>query len=248
MRRGEISVNEPRFTAICLAAGRGSRMESDTQKQYLLLREKPMLYYSLKAFQESFVDSVVLVTGKGDEEYCRHRIVEPYGFDKVEAIVAGGRERYHSVYHGLAAAGDSEYIFIHDSARPFLTREILRRTKEGVTEHGACVVGMPVKDTIKLADENDCIDTTPDRSRVWTIQTPQAFRADLIRQAYEALITGEKEGRLPPIPVTDDAMVVEYYLQKKVHLIPGSYRNIKITTPEDMLIAEAFLGDYLGEF
>ncbi|MBQ3104950.1 MAG: 2-C-methyl-D-erythritol 4-phosphate cytidylyltransferase, partial [Lachnospiraceae bacterium] len=141
MRRGEISVNEPRFTAICLAAGRGSRMESDTQKQYLLLREKPMLYYSLKAFQESFVDSVVLVTGKGEEEYCRRRIVESYGFDKVKAIVAGGRERYHSVYHGLAAVGESEYVFIHDSARPFLTQEILLRTKEGVTEHGACVVG-----------------------------------------------------------------------------------------------------------
>lgn len=227
--------------AICLAAGQGRRMASKVHKQYLLLGDKPILSYSLEAFESSPVAEVVLVTGAGEEEYCRKEIVEAGGFTKVKTIVAGGKERYHSVYRGLMAAEHCDYVLIQDGARPFLTEEIIERCIEGAAVYGACVAGMPVKDTIKLADSQLNIESTPDRSRVWMIQTPQAFSFPLIKEAYDRLMALEACGKKMEIPVTDDAMVVEYFLGEKVHLVEGSYENIKITTPEDMKVAEAFL-------
>lgn len=227
--------------AVCLAAGQGKRMESKVQKQYLLIQDKPVLYYALKAFQDSPVEEVVLVVGAGEEEYCKREIVDAYGFTKVTAIVAGGKERYHSVFQGLQAVKEADYVLIHDGARPFLTQEIITRCMEGAKEYKACVAGMPVKDTIKLADEEQNIESTPQRSKVWMIQTPQAFDYSLIKEAYTTLIEQENNGIKTSIPVTDDAMVVEYFMNQKVHLVYGSYENIKITTPEDMRIAEAFL-------
>lgn len=234
-------MQQEKVIAICLAAGQGKRMGTKVQKQYLLLEEKPVLYYPLKVFQDSFVDEIVLVTGAGEEEYCRKEIVEKYGFTKVTSIVAGGKERYHSVYQGLQAAGSCDYVMIHDGARPFINEEILARTLECVREYHACVVGMPVKDTIKLADPEENIESTPERSRVWMIQTPQAFSYSLIKEAYEKLIQQEEAGIEMEIPVTDDAMVVEYFCNQKVHLVRGSYENIKLTTIEDMGIAEVFV-------
>ena len=230
-----------KIAAVCLAAGQGKRMESKVQKQYLLIEDKPVLYYALKAFQDSPVEEVILVVGAGEEEYCQKEIVERYEFSKVKAIVAGGKERYHSVFQGLQAVGETDYVLIHDGARPFLTQEIITRCIEGAKEYKACVAGMPVKDTIKLADEDQNIDSTPERSRVWMIQTPQAFEYALIKEAYTILIEQENQGIKTSIPVTDDAMVVEYFLNQKVHLVYGSYENIKITTPEDMRIAEVFV-------
>ena len=230
-----------KIAAVCLAAGQGKRMESKVQKQYLLLRDKPVLYYALKAFQDSPVEEVVLVVGAGEEEYCKKEIVDAYGFTKVKAIVAGGKERYHSVFQGLQAVTEADYVLIHDGARPFLTQEIISRCVDGTREYKACVAGMPVKDTIKLADEEQNIESTPERSKVWMIQTPQAFEYSLIKEAYTILIEQENKGIKTSIPVTDDAMVVEYFMNQKVHLVYGSYENIKITTPEDMRIAEAFL-------
>lgn len=234
-------MGEKKIAAVCLAAGQGKRMESKVQKQYLLIQDKPVLYYSLKAFQDSPVEEVVLVVGAGEEEYCQKEIVDKYGFTKVRAIVAGGKERYHSVFHGLQAVREADYVLIHDGARPFLTQEIINRCVEGAKEYRACVAGMPVKDTIKLADSEGNIESTPERSRVWMIQTPQSFEYSLIKDAYTTLIEQENKGIKTSIPVTDDAMVVEYFLNQKVHLVYGSYENIKITTPEDMRIAEAFL-------
>lgn len=230
-----------KIAAICLAAGQGKRMESKVQKQYLLIEDKPVLYYALKAFQDSVVEDVVLVVGAGEEEYCKTEIVDKYAFDKVKAIVVGGKERYHSVFEGLQAVKNADYVLIHDGARPFLTQEIINRCIEGAIEYKACVAGMPVKDTIKLADNDQNIESTPERSRVWLIQTPQAFEYSLIKEAYTMLIEQEKQGKPTTIPVTDDAMVVEYFLKQKVHLVCGSYENIKITTPEDMRIAEVFV-------
>ena len=234
-------MGETRIAAVCLAAGQGKRMNSDVQKQYLLIEDKPVLYYALKAFQDSAVDDVVLVVGAGEEEYCKKEIVDRYGFTKVKAVVAGGKERYHSVYQGLTAVGEADYVLIHDGARPFLTQEIITRCIDGAKEYKACVAGMPVKDTIKLADDEGNIESTPERSKVWQIQTPQAFTYDLIKEAYTILIEQEEKGIKTSIPVTDDAMVVEYFLKQKVHLVQGSYENIKITTPEDMLVASVFL-------
>lgn len=230
-----------KIAAVCLAAGQGKRMESKIQKQYLLIQDKPVLYYALKAFQDSPVQEVILVVGAGEEEYCRKEIVDAYGFTKVKAIVTGGKERYHSVFHGLQAVTEADYVLIHDGARPFLTQEIIARCMEGAKEYKACVAGMPVKDTIKLADDEQNIESTPQRSKVWMIQTPQAFDYALIKDAYTILIEQENQGIQTAIPVTDDAMVVEYFMNQKVHLVYGSYENIKITTPEDMRIAEAFL-------
>lgn len=221
--------------AIVLAAGKGKRMNNKVQKQYLLIHGKPVLFYSLYIFEECpFIDEIILVTGKGEEVYCQREIVELYGFKKVRKIVAGGKERYHSVYEGIKAAEACKYLYIHDGARPFLTQEILERGKRAVEQYGSCVVGMPVKDTIKVIDEKKFAVQTPPREKLWMIQTPQIFQYDLIKEAYEKLMQSEQIG------ITDDAMVVERIMGEKVKLVEGSYQNIKITTPEDLRIAELF--------
>lgn len=223
-------------TAIVLAAGQGKRMGTKVQKQYLLLAGKPVLYYSLKAFQDSeVIDDIYLVTGKGDEEFCRKEIIDKYGFQKVSHILCGGAERYHSVWNALQNLDEEGYVFIHDGARPFVSPEIISRAYEEVQNSGACVVGMPVKDTIKIADENDNVAATPERSRVWMVQTPQVFEAMLVKNAYAKLIESGNTS------ATDDAMVVEMMNGCSIKLVEGSYENIKITTPEDLGIGETFL-------
>jgi len=226
-----------KVTAIVLAGGRGKRMESDVQKQYMELLGRPLIYYSLAAFEESDVDNVVLVTGAGEEEYCRKEIIEAYGFRKVSAVVPGGKERYHSVYEGLKAAADSDYVLIHDGARPCVTPQIIRAAIDGAVKDDACVIGMPVKDTIKIADADEYAYMTPDRSRLWLIQTPQAFHYDLVMKAYTCLFQDEKNLK----GITDDAMVVEYFTSHMVKMVMGDYNNIKITTPEDYELAESIL-------
>ncbi|MBE5838701.1 2-C-methyl-D-erythritol 4-phosphate cytidylyltransferase [Butyrivibrio sp.] len=228
--------------AVVLAAGSGSRMKSDVKKQYMELGGKPLIYYSLKAFEESLIDDIVLVVSRGDIDYVRTEIVDKFGFDKVKAIVEGGLYRYHSVRLGLQAADpDCDYAFIHDGARPFVDNDIILRALHGVKEYGACVVGMPVKDTIKIADDNGFAQTTPDRAKTWMIQTPQVFSYKMILDLYQRLDREEGELMAKGVNITDDAMVVEYFSDKKVKLIEGSYNNIKITTPEDIPAAEAIL-------
>lgn len=230
-------------TAIILAAGQGKRMQSEVHKQYLLIQDKPVLYYSLQVFENSFIDNIILVVGKGEEEYCRKEIVDKYGFAKVRVIVEGGKERYHSVAYGIKAIKwDCDYIFIHDGARPFIDEDILERAFEQVQKSKACVVGMPVKDTVKIADTAGFVESTPNRSRVWQIQTPQVFEAELITKAYERLLVEEVPLLSSGVVITDDAMVVEYFTKLPIKLVEGSYRNIKITTPEDLEIAGVFLG------
>ncbi len=229
-----------RTAAIVLAAGSGRRMGGSIKKQYMLLDGLPVIYYSLKAFQNSFVDEIVLVCSPGDEGFCEKEIVEKYGFDKVSGIVAGGKERYHSVARGMERIAPCDYVFIHDGARPMLTETILDRTLACVRECGACVAGMPVKDTIKIADEKGNIVSTPNRNLVWQVQTPQVFAYSLIKEAYRDLILKEMALLQSGVVVTDDAMVVETLTGHPVKLVKGSYENIKITTREDLLIAENF--------
>ena len=245
-----------RHIAIVLAAGRGKRMNSKVAKQYLMIKGKPVLYYALKQFEDSFMDDIILVTGAEDIAYCKENIVQKYGFTKIRKIVAGGKERYHSVHRGLLAAGELLHalaekaasgeheeacIYIHDGARPLITEEILVRARESVEKYGSGVVGMPVKDTIKLADEDGFVASTPKRSLVWQVQTPQCFVFSKIMSAYSTLIGKEKELLEQGITITDDAMVVELLDGSRVKLVEGSYENIKITTPEDMGVAERFL-------
>ena len=230
-------MEKEKCTAVILAAGQGKRMGTKVQKQYLELEGYPVIYYTLREFQESeIIDDIILVTGAGQIPYCTTEIVEKYHFDKVRTVVEGGKERFHSVWNGLCALADRDgYVFIHDGARPFADGEILRRAYDAVREYRACVVGMPVKDTIKIADEEGFADETPDRRLVWQIQTPQVFEAELICRAYAALMAQED------IQVTDDAMVVEQTMDIPVRLVEGSYENIKITTPEDLEIARVFV-------
>lgn len=229
-------MNKPHCTAIVLAAGQGKRMGTKVHKQYLLLAGKPVLYYSLNVFQNSpVIDEIILVTGKDEEEYCKKEIVEPFGFDKVSHIIEGGEERYHSVWNGLQVSREEGYVFIHDGARPFIDEEMIRRAYECVIQDKACVVGMPMKATVKIIDDNGYVSHTPDRKKVWMVQTPQIFETVLVKNAYAKLMTDES------VQVTDDAMVVECFSEQKVKLIEGSYKNIKITTPEDLQTGELFI-------
>ena len=225
-----------RNTAIVLAAGQGKRMHSKVQKQFMELDGMPVLCYSLRCFQESpLIQDIILVTGEESISYCKEEIVQKYGFTKVSAVIPGGKERYDSVYAGLCECRDCEYVLIHDGARPFVTEEILKRGLQKVKETGACVIGMPSKDTVKLSDEEGYVKETPNRKCVWTIQTPQIFSYSLIREAHDSIRQKDMS------KITDDAMVVEQETGIKVALAEGSYQNIKITTPEDLDIAEAFL-------
>lgn len=223
-------------TAIVLAAGQGKRMNSKVQKQFLLIKGKPVLYYSLSCFQNSReIEEIIVVTGKESINFCKQEIIEAYGFSKVKAVIPGGKERYDSVYAGLCACEDSDYVFIHDGARPFLSNDMIRRGKEAVLDYGACVIGMPSKDTIKIADENGMVESTPSRNKVWNIQTPQIFSYTAIREAHE------KARQQNMADITDDAMVIERFGNMKIKLVEGSYGNIKITTPEDIVVAEKIL-------
>ncbi|MGI6007939.1 MAG: 2-C-methyl-D-erythritol 4-phosphate cytidylyltransferase [Ruminococcus sp.] len=223
-------------TAIVLAAGSGKRMGTRVQKQFLDIGGKPVLYYSLKCFQDSaIIDEVILVTGEKEIEYCQANIVQKYNFTKIRKVVAGGEERYDSVYEGLKNCENCKYVFIHDGARPFVDEEMLQRALETVKTCGACVAAVPSKDTVKIVDEDEVIADTPDRSKVWIVQTPQVFDYALVRRAYDKMM------KCAHSQVTDDAMAVELMEHWPVKVTKGSYYNFKITTPEDMLLAEVYV-------
>lgn len=237
-----------KITAIVLAAGQGKRMRSPVAKQFLTLRDKPVLYYSLKAFEESGVDEIILVTGRGQIDYCRENIVDHYGIRKVSRIIEGGKERYDSVNCALEKIDRSDYVLIHDGARPFITKELIETVIEQVSIYKACIIGTRVRDTIKIVDDSDFITATPDRSDLWAAQTPQAFEFEAIRNAYQMLFSDMEDTFDPDRSrrsITDDAMVYETYLKKPVKIIEGEYCNLKITVPEDLVMAEAILNRLL---
>lgn len=229
-----------RNAVIVLAAGRGSRMHSSVPKQFMILGEEPVICHSIRQF-EMFpgIGDIVLVTDEEDEEFCRQEIVAKYGFRKVRAVIAGGKERYDSVYAGLRWLKESgreySYIMIHDGARPLIDQDMLRRNLKDAEKYGNAVSGMPSKDTIKICTPSGMVLDTPERRNLWQVQTPQTFLFEQACSAYEKLYELRLEN------ITDDAMVVEKVLGEPVHMTEGSYRNIKITTPEDMIIAEALL-------
>ena len=223
-----------KFTAIVLAAGSGKRMEQEVPKQYMNIGGAPLMSHCLRTFQESKVTQIVLVVAPGDVEKCRKEIIERYHIDKCIAIVEGGEERYDSVYAGLQAINDG-YVLIHDCARAFVTEDIIHRCMSAVALYESCVVGMPTKDTIKITDTHRKVLDTPDRSTVWTVQTPQCFEYNLIRGAYDKIMPNVDTS------ITDDAMIVEMATDHDVHMIQGSYMNIKVTTPEDATFGEAIL-------
>lgn len=211
-------------------------MGAGSNKQYLLLDGMPILAHTLKVFEQApFLDQIFVVSPEQEIPFCRSEVVERYGFSKVRAIVAGGAERQHSVHNGLKAmrgAEPDDLVLIHDGVRPFVTADIIRRAADAAHEFGGAVVAVPVKDTVKVARDG-VITGTPPREQLWLAQTPQAFRFGLIREAYDR---AEQEGFLG----TDDASLLERQ-GWPLHIVMGDYRNIKITTPEDMALARAFL-------
>ena len=222
--------------ALIPAAGMGKRMGAGINKQYLLLQGKPIVAHTVSVFENaSCIDDIYLVIPAQEIPYCREEVLAPHGFAKVRGIVPGGAERQNSVLNGLRAmgdVGDDDVVLIHDGVRPFLPLHVLEKAVAAAAAHDGALVAVPVKDTVKLVSAG-IITETPPRERLWLAQTPQAFRYGVIRAAHEI---AEAEGFLG----TDDAMLVER-LGKDVHIVLGDYRNMKITTPEDLLIAEAFL-------
>ena len=228
-----------KITAIVLAAGSGSRMKSKTKKQFMEIKGKPVIWYSLFEFEKSRVDEIILVTGKEDIDYCKKEIVEKYNLKKIKNVVAGGSERYESVYNGLKEV-TGNIVLIHDGARPLINNEIIERSIEGTIKSDACVVGVPVKDTIKRANKEGYIIDTPNRSELWITQTPQSFKTDLVKMAYKKMKEELEKGNTT-LNVTDDAMVVEEFTTNQVRFVQGDHKNIKVTTPEDIDIAELFI-------
>lgn len=221
--------------ALIPAAGMGKRMGAGMNKQYLQIGGMPILARTVAVFEQApFVDAIYIISPEDEILYCQREVVAAHGFTKVRAVVAGGAERQHSVMNGLRAADadDDDLVLIHDGVRPFVPLHVLQRAIDVARTADGALVAVPAKDTIKVV-ANGIIRDTPPRETLWLAQTPQAFRYGIIRAAHEI---AEAEGFLG----TDDASLVER-LGKEIHIVLGDYRNIKITTPEDLVLAEAFL-------
>lgn len=223
--------------ALIPAAGMGKRMGANINKQYLLLHEKPVVAHTLQRFQNSrLIDGIILVTPLDEISFCRQEVVERYGIHKLLEIVAGGAERQHSVYNGLVAleqyAEPDDLVLIHDGARPLITDKIIEDSVRVAGNGDAALVAVPTKDTIKIVKDGYVLET-PERSTLWQAQTPQTFRLGMILDAHRKAAEEQYLG-------TDDCSLYERY-KRGVQIVTGCYRNIKITTPEDLLLAETFL-------
>ena len=225
---------KPICTAVIVAAGKGKRMGTDISKQFLPLCGKEILAHTVEKFEKAEnIHDIILVTGT-DSVQDVQEMVQEYDWKKVISVTAGGKERQDSVWNGLQKVPENtEIVLIHDGVRPFVTEEILDLSIETALEMGGCVAGVPAKDTIKVCDAKNIAVATPDRSTLWQIQTPQTFQKNLIVKAYE-------DAKISGFIGTDDASLAEHS-GYPVKVIMGSYRNIKITTQEDLLIGEAFL-------
>nr|WP_212382129.1 2-C-methyl-D-erythritol 4-phosphate cytidylyltransferase [Alkaliphilus sp. B6464] len=222
-------------SAIIVAAGKGRRMGREYNKQYILLGNKPIVAHTIEVFEDSsLIDEIILVVGKGEVDLIKQIIIDKYNFKKVISIVEGGDRRQDSVYNGLRAIGNNcNIVLIHDGARPFITDSIIEEGIDVANKTGACIAAVPVKDTIKVSNESMDVVNTPNRETLWAVQTPQVFKYQLVMDAYEKLQNSN-------IEATDDAMIIER-LGYTVKIIKGSYENIKITTPEDLILGEGIL-------
>jgi 2-C-methyl-D-erythritol 4-phosphate cytidylyltransferase len=221
-------------TAIVLAAGRSTRMGGGANKQFISLLGKPLLWYSLAAFERcAAVDAVVLVRSP-EHAAPLEKIVRESGFKKVAGYADGGTERQNSVWNGLDRCdSQTEIVAVHDGARPLVTPELIEATVQSAREHGTGIAATKVVDTIKEADETRTILRTVDRTRLWAVQTPQTIRFGLLREAY-ALVLKKN------LVVTDEAAAVEL-LGHPVRLVETRFLNLKITTPADLGVVEALL-------
>ena len=224
-----------KVVALILAAGQGKRMGAEKNKPYLLLAEKPILFHTLREFEECpSIDGIVLIVEKHEIDHARTSIVDACGCRKVISVVAGGPKRQDSVWEGIKALNDEcELVMVHDGVRPFISQVLLQRAVDTTRETGATVVAVPVKDTIKVVSREKEVLKTLDRETLWAVQTPQTFSHDLLKRAHE-------KARQDGFYGTDDASLVER-IGVPISIIDGSYENIKITTPEDLVLGEAIL-------
>lgn len=221
------------ISAIVLAGGKGKRMGAKISKQYIKLNGKPILYYTLKKFIEcKVIDNIILVVPSDEIDYCKREVLQKYDL-RVHKIVEGGAERQDSVYNALMEIENSEVVLIHDGARPFVSYDIIKSGIDNAKIYGAAAPGVTPKDTIKISNSQGFSIDTPDRNTLVAIQTPQVFNFDMIKECHKKI---KDEG----ISVTDDTMVAEYY-GNKVYLYKGEYTNIKVTTPEDLILAEKLI-------
>ncbi|MBI5327888.1 MAG: 2-C-methyl-D-erythritol 4-phosphate cytidylyltransferase [Deltaproteobacteria bacterium] len=220
--------------AIITAAGKGKRMGSKIKKPYLILDGKPILAHAIMPFEYSkAINSIVIVTASGDEDFCLKNVVKRFGFKKVLKIICGGKERQDSVMSGImAVSGECDIVVVHDGVRPFVEKGMIERVIRSAQKCGAATIAVPVKDTIKQVCSG-LVKKTLQREELWAIQTPQAFRFDILKKAHHL---AAKQGFIG----TDDCMLVER-MGHKVAVVKGSYDNIKITTPEDLAVGKGIL-------
>ena len=224
-----------KISAIILAGGKGKRMNSDISKQFICVNEKPMLYYTIKKFNEcNLIDEIILVLPIDEINYCKENVIEKYNL-RVDKIVVGGHERQDSVYNGLVAAKGCEIVLIHDGARAFVSKEIIENGIHYAKTYGASAPGVIPKDTIKVRDSKSFSKETLKRDELVMVQTPQVFKYNIIMEGHEKV----KKDRLQ---VTDDTMIIEKYFGK-VYLYDGEYTNIKVTTQEDLIVAKYLAKD-----
>lgn len=217
-------------SVIILAAGQGKRMMAKSNKQFFKIEDKPILAYTIQCFLEhAYIDDIILVINQNEEEVVKNEVLNKYFKKNNFKMAYGGKERYNSVYNGLKVLDENtDYVLIHDGARPLVNKEEISIVVDTLRERKACVVGVPVKNTYKLVNEFKEIEYTPPREKLYSVMTPQAFHRDLIVQAYQIGIDECAH-------VTDDAMMVELFTDEKVLIVDGSYENIKITIPDDIL-------------
>lgn len=221
--------------AVVLAAGLGVRMGTSVPKQFLTLGKMPLLVHSLRLFEHiELINEVILVVAESDSDHCRKEIVSKFSLNKVSQVVVGGSRRQDSVWNGLQAVKSSTKIaLLHDAVRPFVTETMVCGVINGARNQGAAIIAIPMRDTVKRVGNDKIIESTLHREELWLAQTPQAFQLNILKKAH---LTYEEDG----LDATDDAMMVEK-LGQKVSVIFGSFDNIKITCPEDLIIGEAIL-------
>ena len=221
------------ISAIVLAGGRGKRMNYHKSKQFIEIKGKPVLVYTLEKFiYNKSIDEVILVLPEDEVDYCKKEVLQKYSL-KVDRIVIGGKERQDSVFNALEAMEKANIVLIHDGARPFISEKIIEEGIKYANIYGAAAPGVTPKDTIKIKNEDNISVDTPDRNTLVAVQTPHCFKYDEIYQCHRKI---KEENAI----VTDDTSVVERY-GHKVYLYEGDYTNIKITTPEDLILAERLI-------
>lgn len=233
--QGETAAPAPRVVAIIPGAGRGLRMGGEVPKQFLRLGGQPLLVQTLRVLQASpTIHEILLAVPPSDRQYCVDQIIGPHGLTKVTKVVSGGAQRQDSVRHALAEVSpETDIVVVHDAVRPFLTVRMIEEVVEHARVHGAAIIAVPVRDTLKQVGQDGTIERTVDRRHLWQAQTPQAFRRDWLEHAHH-------QATLAGVHATDDADLVER-LGHKVYVVEGSGDNIKVTRREDLAIGEAIL-------